>query len=176
VRTNLILTPVQLQALGLLVGEFARVELTLDLLIMHLARLSPAQYATFMQGKMLNAKLTTLKEIGTQKLRSQKRKVLFKSLVDTLADLNGQRTVAVHGLWQPKGGYTLALFAKGFSTAESEAVHKKGTLRAERLVDLVKSLDDAHTRLYSFWKTTWLDPGVQRSLRRNPPVRRGGKL
>jgi hypothetical protein len=169
-RTNLILTRGQLEALGLLVGEFARLEATLDMLIMHLARLSTEQYVAFMQGKMLGAKLTTLKEIGLQKLRSRKRKAVFRGLIDDLASLNGERTVAVHGLWQPKGGLTLALLMKGFNTAESEAVHRKGKLTAERLVEVVTSLDEAHSRLYSFWKSTWLDPAVRRSLRRNPPV------
>jgi hypothetical protein len=64
---------------------------------------------------------------------------VFKGLIDDLADLNGKRTVAIHGLWQPKGGFTLANLALGFNTGESEAVHSKGKLKADRLGDLVNN-------------------------------------
>jgi hypothetical protein len=172
-RTNLILNREQLEALGLLVGEFARLEATLDLLIMDLARLSEEQYALFMQGKTLGAKLSTLRAIGVQKLKSQEKTDVFVGLLEELARLNSERNLAVHGIWQPKGGFTLAFIARAFNTTEAEAVHKKGTLKAERLSELVNQLDAAHSSLYRFWNDTWLKPRVRRSLRRKPPQPRG---
>lgn len=172
-RTDTVLSREQLEALGLLVGEFARLESTLDMLIMSLASLSSAQYAAFMRGKMLGAKLDVLKELGLQKLQSRRKRTLFTDLVDEAARLNGERTVAVHGLWKPKGEFTLGNITLGFNTGESEAVHRKGRLKAERLGQLVNKLYEAHSQLYRFWKNTWLDPRVRRSLRRNPPKKGG---
>jgi hypothetical protein len=168
VRADLILSKEQQAALGVVVGEFARLDGTLDMLIGHLAGLGGPQYAVLMRGKMLGAKLEIFKEIGLLKLKSKSKKAVFTALLEELANLNGERTVAVHGLWQPKGGFTLAMLVRGFDTKESEAVHKKGKLSAQRLSDIVENLDSAHTRLFTFWRDTWLTPRIQRSLRRYP--------
>jgi hypothetical protein len=122
--------------------------------------------------KMFRAKLEVLKEVGLSRLGGKKRKKRrkqFTVLMDHLLSLAGQRNIAVHGMWAPEGGFTLAtlsaLLDGTYVQKPAQAFHKRGkktaTLKAERLEQLAADLSEGGSLLWDFAKLTWLKTGLR---------------
>jgi hypothetical protein len=160
----------EMSALGAVVAESAHLEDTLDRIIMGITHLKRRQYVALMSGRMFGAKLAILKELGLLKLRSKEnKKAVFSELMDQLSALNGERTIAVHGLWGPTGGTLSMLKARvsGKWTAANlptgEAVHVKGKkeskIKAERLTALATTIAEGRFKLFCFWRDNWMPRG-----------------
>jgi hypothetical protein len=165
------LTDDERAALGSVVVESANLEATVDLVLLHLTNLTHTAYEVLMGGRMLGAKLDALRVIGLAKLRSKKRKKAFTAIMDNLAHLNSQRTIAVHGIWGPDEGGGVALnqllgFALGKRPGQATASHRKGVLKAAKLGSLSKKLNEGNSALFAYWRTVWLGATIARSRRR----------
>jgi hypothetical protein len=162
------LTDAERAALGSVVAESANLESSVDFILLHLTNLTHTAYDAMMGGKMLGAKLDVLKAIGLAKLRSKKRKKTFNDLMGKLTSLNGQRTIAVHGIWGPEGHNALRWLvdiAQG-KKLPAAAKHKKGILQAAKLETLAKKLSEENSALWSYWRAVWFSPTIARSTRR----------
>jgi hypothetical protein len=160
----------EMAALGAVVVESAHLEDTLDRIIMGITHLKRQQYIAMMGGRMIGAKLGILKELGLLKLRSKEnRQRAFGALMDQLSALNGERTIAVHGLWAPTGG-TLLILRERVSEKwpveilpTGEAVHMKGKkktkIKAERLAALATTIAGGRFNLFCFWRDNWMPRG-----------------
>jgi hypothetical protein len=113
--------------------------------------------------------LDVLKIIGLAKLRSKKRKKAFNDLMGRLTSLNGQRTIAVHGIWEPEGNNAMRWLmdiVQGKQLPAAAAKHKKGILPAAKLETIARKLSDENTALWVFWRAVWFSPTMARSNRR----------
>jgi hypothetical protein len=156
VFTESLLTVDQRAALGSLVAETTEMEGTVDVMIAIVTNLSTPQCAVLLEGRMISWKLEALKRLGLQKLKRKAQMKVFAHLVDSLSSLNSERNVAVHGLWQPQGGYTYALLAGITPVGPSVAALKRRNaksstlLKADRLEQLAKGVRETHSDFFRF--------------------------
>lgn len=167
-----ILSERQRAALGSAVIGMAELEHYLDLVIPHLANLTQRRYEVLAQGAMLGRKLEILRAIGSQNLRSQRRKTAFKRIMDELEALNAERVVLVHGAWGAPGGGIKLYWLAGYPIAEPiEAMHRNRggrirTIRAEDISAISDRIERAHRDLARFWIDIWITPNARRANRR----------
>lgn len=141
--------------------------------IAFLTRLSPEHLSILLEGKMLDAKLEILKEIGALKLRSKSRKEEFSKIIGELRHTNGDRKIVVHGVWHPRGGYRLADLEDWDNLPPRPAdatLHrprgKTVKMQAEQLAAIAKRMEIEYQKLFTFVKRVWLDPYIARAVRR----------
>jgi len=139
------------------------------MMISSVANLSEDQTSIFLSKAMLSAKLDILRDLGLLKLRSKIRQDNFRRIISDLKLLNGQRTIAIHGKWEPKGGFKLKDIIYFSPSGEAEASHKRGKkeptkLSSAQLLKVPIKIDASCTELYKFWIELWVKPAVRRSI------------
>jgi hypothetical protein len=174
-----ILTTKQLAALGAVVAEAARIESILDGMLQYLSKLTPAQYAAFNSGTtMLGRKIEILRVFGEESLLTEKRRAALNRILDSIAELNRERVVFVHGQWNPDppppnaGPISIQKFfgigvkptGKGFAVLGKG--NKTKTLTAARLHATAAELRKAYNKLRYFWRTHLIMPKLRQELRR----------
>ncbi len=167
---EMILSERERAALGSVVGTFAGLEQDVDVFICAVTELSFDQYRLLLGDRMLAWKLEKLKDMGTSKLRSAAKRRDFGELVDRISSLNGERVAAVHGVWRPEGGFTLAFIAGLGAPKPAEAIHtrrsgKEQRIRGERLEHLARDTENARGALLQFLNRNWILPRGRRSVR-----------
>lgn len=162
------LTAAQRDALGCVVAESAAIEASVDTWLLHVSGLRSAHYALLTSGRMLSWKLSALKEIGVSRLRSQNRRRRFGALIDLLSSLNGERNIAVHGTWRPRGGHTLAtlFYPERWGPGEAVQARNGATIRAERLAPLAQAMESRCAELDRLCNEFWVSPAVRRYMTR----------
>jgi len=179
------LSAAQREALGALAVESAALEYTVNLALTILTDLDAHQASVMFEGRMLGWKLDALKAIGLERLTTEVKRRAFSQLIGTLKSLNGERTVAIHGQWQPAGGVRLGeLFAGADpATRPAEATiardGKVRKLKAGRLHEIANGLSDGEVSLGRFvMEEFWVMPNARRHYRRRkksdtPPASSG---
>jgi hypothetical protein len=125
-----LLTVDQRAAIGDIAIESAWLDSIAAIAIMVLTKLEEPQARALLRGKMLDGKLQLLAELGEIVLPEAKRDA-FHGIVGRLRELNRDRVTVIHGTWQPKGGFTLAVLAKS-GIGLMDEIHLEG--RKERML------------------------------------------
>lgn len=159
-----LLTIEQRTAIGDVVTESAWIEYIAGVMIAHFAHLKPHAYEALVAGKMLGTKLDLLSELGTPQLKSTKLKKEFDALITRLKQLNSERSILVHGLWEPEGGLTLADLMRLKKVGKIEAVQRRAMkqsrkLKGDRLPGLVREMSRGSTDLFNFFTQRFLKVG-----------------
>jgi hypothetical protein len=139
-------------SLGSLAMESAYLEGTLDDLVVKLSGMKPMQAELVFAGRMMDSKLELVKQLGTQKLRSKKRKAELSGLIADLKHLNGERVTAIHGIWSMPGVLSIAAAGNDPTAYHPPVARKKNsTLRGDRLRDIAVriSIGREHLRIFS---------------------------
>jgi len=158
----------ELAALGGVAAESAYLESTVDNAIKAIVWMSDAQYAIFTAKSMLGTKLEMLHSLGELRLKSLKRKKQFLKIMSRLKHLNNERSLAIHGLWEPTYDQSEGMtWHKYFfsdpskwpmrtgSKVRNSRTNELGPLSTRRLDNLAEDLSVETAALYSFWTDVW---------------------
>jgi len=152
----LALTVAQRAAVGDIAIESSGIESALNWMIGYLLHLKQDECLLLLGTRMLDSKLDLLKELCLRKLTTEEDKQSLRDKIGLLKGLNKDRTVAIHGIWQRKGGPTsLAdlMRLEALPIQEMVAVHEKSgrELPASELENLAKRLEAANMDLLNFF-------------------------
>lgn len=165
--SKLLLEQEELASLGSVAAESAYLESTVDEGIKVIANLSDAQYEIFTAKTMLGTKLEMLHALGDLRIRAKNRKRRFGAIISKLKHLNQERSLAIHGLWEPvydKGdGMTLHLYFLGpehwpvriGAKARNSKTKELSQLTAKRLDNLAEDLWVETMALHGFISEVW---------------------
>lgn len=166
------MTAEQRAALGSVVGNSAALEQLIDLCLVLFLGLTTQDLVVLVGERTLGPKIELVREIGTKKFRSARKQSHFKAIMDRIASLNGERNAAVHGTWQPVGGFTFLYLAFEFGnnpTSPVEAIKtrrgKEQKILGARLQRLSEEISEAEDALREFVNKNWIRPRAIQSNR-----------
>ena len=159
-----------LAAIGSVAVESANLEELLDIILDGLLGLNTKQRDIVFEGAMMQRKLELVKELGCQKLKSQRRKLELTKIIGDLNHANQERSTAIHGTWQIAD--KTALKAKVYGTGKAVAT-KKGrrnkpdsTIEADKLIGVAERISEGAQKLAVFVTVAFFRPKV--SLPKQP--------
>ncbi len=179
--------PELLASIGAIAAESAYLERFIETVILGLAKLPPEVGPLVCKG-MIDAKIDLLRELGNIKLkRFPRRKAKFAEIISELKRTNGERSIAIHGIWHGGmfhgAGLLNFTFTPAQATKKGKLGHPEATMTATRAHKLSHEISEAHHDLHEFAYRTWPKamPGTTlRSLMRLggqklPGTRKGAK-
>jgi hypothetical protein len=160
----------QLADIGRVIVESASLEQLVEQMIVDFVGEKPEICEILIGTQMLGTKIDLLSRIAPLKLRSEKDKRDLSGLIDRIRELNNLRTIAVHGIWTPRGRGRLSMILSLPPPLQpSDAATKrkpKNILKAERLSSLGTDIQKARQDLWTFWLHRRLSPAQIRAKRR----------
>lgn len=165
-------------AIGSIAVESAYLERYIETMLYALTKISRDIGQPMIEGTMIGSKLDLLLHVGKVKLAKRpKRLKQFCDLMSRIKQANTDRTIAIHGVWQPEiqnwlRAYAMMDFGKPVATKRGKGQDTK--MSAERAMKIAGEISELHYELHDFAEQTWRTVFPQIRFRKAvlPPVDR----
>jgi len=154
------------EVVGAIAMQAANLEMTVEVQICRLTKLTDEEARVLLGGAMLEKKFAIFLELAEIKLRHRPKKIVeLKTLISELRELNASRTTAIHGGWISWRTREEAM--RGVEHFKTTAIkrgksNKDRRLNIEEAISLAGKISEKSRALVMFVNKTWP---------RLPPVR-----